>query len=145
MKSLGEANKKLSAGQQKDKQEFEKLKASDDYRERITQLFQSRVGTPYKKDQLLDIYHQADKRFELQIPPGWKDKGKKTYGKYGDVILWFQLLEYARAYNKPILFITDDVKSDWFLSAQENNGKPRPRPELVQEMYVEAGVLLHIY
>jgi len=40
---------------------------------------------------------------------------------------------------------SDDVKSDWFLSAQEGNGKPRPRPELVQEMYVEAGVLPHIY
>src|SRR5713101_2888974 len=58
MKALGESNKKLSAGQQKDRQEFEKLKASDNYRERITQLFQSRVGAPYKKDQLLDIYRQ---------------------------------------------------------------------------------------
>lgn len=145
MKALGEANKKLSLGQQKDRRKFENLKASDDFRERVTQLFQSRVGAPYKKDQMLDIYRQADKRFELQIPPGWKDKTKKTYGKYGDVILWFQLLEYARAHNKPILFITDDVKSDWFLSAQENNGKPLPRPELVQEMFIEAGVLLHIY
>jgi PIN like domain len=145
IRALAEANKKLSAGQHKGRQEFEKLKASDSYRERITQLFQSRIGDPYKKDQLLDIYRQADKRFELQIPPGWKDKTKKTYGKYGDVILWFQLLEYARVHNKPILFITDDVKSDWFLSAQEGNGKPRPRSELVQEMYVEAGVLLHVY
>ncbi len=142
---LAEANKNLSAGQQKGRQEFEKLKASDNYRERITQLFQGRVSAPYKKDQLLDIYRQADKRFELQIPPGWKDKGKKTNDRYGDVILWFQILEYALAHHKPILFITDDVKSDWFLSAQEGNGKPRPRPELVQEMYVEAGVLLHIY
>ncbi len=145
IKALGEANEKLSAGQQKYRQKFEKLKVSDIYRERITQLFQSRVGAPYNKDQLLDLYRQADKRFELQIPPGWKDKSKKAYDKYGDVILWFQLIEYARAHNKPILFITDDGKSDWFLSAQEGNGKPRPRPELIQEMYVETGALLHIY
>ena len=142
---LAEANMKLSAGQQKGRQEFEILKASDTYRERITYLFQSRIGQAYRRDQLLDIYRQADKRFELQIPPGWKDKIKKTYGKYGDVILWFQLLDYARVHNKPILFITDDVKSDWFLSDQEGNGKSRPRPELVQEMHVEAGVLLYIY
>src|SRR6266487_4233467 len=89
IRALSEANKKLSAGQLKGRQEFEKLKASDSYRERITQLFQSRIGDPYKKDQLLEIYRQADKRFELQIPPGWKDKTKKSYGKYGDVILWF--------------------------------------------------------
>ena len=142
---LAEANRRLSEGLQKGRQEFENLKASDIYRERITHLFQNRIGNPYKRDQLLDVYRQADKRFELQIPPGWKDKTKKTYGKYGDVILWFQLLDYARVHNKPILFITDDVKSDWFVSDQESNGKARPRPELVQEMYEEAGVLLHIY
>lgn len=135
----------LSEGQQRGRQEFESLKASDIFRERITQLFQGRIGGPYRRDQLLDIYSQADKRLELQIPPGWKDKSKKTYGKYGDVIIWFQLLEYASEHHKPILFITDDVKSDWFLSAQEGNGISKPRPELVQEMYVEAGVLLHLY
>jgi len=145
MKALGKANSKLSASQQRDRGEYELLKTSDNYRERIMQLFQSRIGAPYKKDQLLDIYRQADKRFELQIPPGWKDKRKKTYDKYGDVILWFQLLNYAHAYNVPIIFVTDDVKSDWFLPVQESNGLPRPRPELVQEMYVEAGVLLHVY
>src|SRR2546423_364992 len=145
MKALGVANSKLSAGQNTSKQEFEKLKASDSYREKVTQLFQSRTGAPYRKDQLLDIYRQADKRFELQIPPGWKDKSKKTYDKYGDVILWFQLIDYAHAYNKPIIFVTDDIKADWFLPVQESNGYPRPRPELVQEMFVEGGVLLHVY
>jgi predicted nucleic acid-binding protein len=143
--ALAEANRKLSAGQQKHRQEYEELKTSDSYRDRIMHLFQSRIGDPYKKYQLLDIYLQADKRFGMQIPPGWKDKGKKTYDKYGDVILWFQLLEYAHAHKKPIIFITDDVKSDWFLSSQEGHGKPLPRPELVQEMHVEAGVLLHVY
>jgi predicted nucleic acid-binding protein len=145
VRALGESNRKLSAGQQRHRQEFENLKISDSHRERIIRLFQGKIGTPYKKNQLFDIYHQADKRFELQIPPGWKDKGKKTYDKYGDVILWFQLLDYAHANNKSILFITDDVKSDWFLPPQEGNGHPRPRPELVQEMYGEADILLHVY
>ena len=86
---LAEANKKLSEGLQKGKQEFERLKVSDIYREGLAHLFQGRIGEPYKRDQRIDIYRQADKRFELQIPPGWKDKSKKTYGKYGDVILWF--------------------------------------------------------
>jgi hypothetical protein len=55
------------------------------------------------------------------------------------------LIDYAHAHNKPIIFVTDDIKSDWFLPTQESNGFPRPRPELVQEMFVEGGVLLHVY
>jgi CRISPR-associated Csx14 family protein len=143
--ALGKANHELSTGQRTNKRELEKLKKSDGYREQIAKLFQGRIGEPYKKDRLADLYYQADKRFELQIPPGWKDKSKKTYGKYGDVILWFQLLDYAHEHKKPIILVTDDVKSDWFLSAQENNGHAQPRPELVQEMLVETRVSLHIY
>lgn len=145
LKALAEANEKLSTGQQRGKREFGRLKTDDSYSERITQLYQGKIGEPYKRAQLFEIYRQADKRYELQIPPGWKDKGKPTQDKYGDVILWFQLLDYAQVHNKPILFITDDVKSDWFLSAEESLRKPRPRPELIQEMYEEAGVLLYVY
>jgi PIN like domain len=145
IKSLREANDKLSTNQKTSKEEIEKLKVSDGYRERVAQLFQDKIGTPYSRESLFGIYKLADKRFELQIPPGWKDKGKKTYDKYGDVVLWFQLVDYAFLQKKPILFVTDDVKSDWFLPMQESNGLHRPRPELVQEMFVEAGVLLHIY
>ncbi len=145
VQALGKANAELSENQRSARQEITNLKQFDIYREKIAQLFKGRIGEPYKKDQLVDLYFQADKRFELQIPPGWKDKGKKTFGKYGDVILWFQLLDYARAHHKPIILVTDDVKSDWFLSAQENNGYIQPRSELVQEMFVEAHVLFHAY
>lgn len=46
-KALGAANKKLSQEQNQYKKEFENLRASDDRREKIEQLFQDRVGTPY--------------------------------------------------------------------------------------------------
>jgi hypothetical protein len=145
IKELSQANKKLSEGRDISKQEGEKLKSSDTYRDKLAQLFQDKIGTAYSREDLQKIYVQADKRLELNIPPGYKDKGKKTYGKYGDIILWFQLIDRARLDKKPVIFVTDDVKSDWFLQPQENNPHHRPRPELVQEMFVEAGVLLHIY
>jgi PIN like domain len=64
--------------------------------------------------------------------------------RYGDIILWFQLLDYARYQKKPIIFITDDGKKDWWI--RDSQGKPiRPLPELIQEMFVEASVLLHMY
>jgi hypothetical protein len=59
-------------------------------------------------------------------------------------MLWFQLLDYARSQKKPIIFVTDDGKKDWWI--RDSQGKPiNPLPELIQEMFIEAGVLLHLY
>jgi len=124
------------------------LKESDPLREKIEELFKEKdkIGVPYSKEKLADLYRQAELRFERHIPPGWEDEGKKDYIKrYGDVILWFQLIDHARIQKRPIIFITDDVKQDWWLSGEEAQGPIRPRPELVQEMYLEANVLFHMY
>src|SRR5258708_25912565 len=87
------------------KTKYEELKASDHHRERIAKLFQGKVVSPYDKEKMLELYRQADKRFELQIPPGWKDKRKKEYNKYGDAILCFQIIDHAHSQKKPIIFI----------------------------------------
>jgi hypothetical protein len=73
------------------------------------------------------------------------DLGSYEYNKYGDVILWFQMLDFAKSIRKPILFVTDDGKSDWYLSKEESKGIMKPRPELVQEMLVEANVIVQLY
>src|SRR5258708_33129792 len=53
-------------------------------------------------------------------------------------------MDYARTEKKPIVFVTDDGKKDWWI--RDTKGKPiKPLPALVQEMFVEAGVLLHMY
>ena len=81
---------------------------------------------------------------ELRIPPGWEDEGKHNFKAYGDIVLWFQLIDYARTQKKPIIFVTDDGKKDWWI--RDTKGKPiKPLPALVQEMFVEADVLLHMY
>ncbi len=54
-------------------------------------------------------------------------------------------MDFARSQKKPIIFVTDDGKKDWWLSDIKSQGQARPLPELVQEMFVEAGVLLHMY
>lgn len=145
-KALGAANAQLTQELTKYEKEYEKLKTSDNLRKKIAQLFQGKVGNPYDREKMLELYRQADKRFELQIPPGWKDKSKKKYNKYGDVVLWFQLIDYARSQKKSIIFVTDDEKSDWYMSREESRTNAiRPRPELVQEMLREADVLLHMY
>ena len=129
----------------KAKSEHPKYKEADPLRERIDELFHGRVGKSYPKDKLEEKYQEAQLRLERQIPPGLEDAGKKGLKKYGDVILWFQLIDYACAQKKPIIFTTDDVKKDWWLTSEESRGPIRPRPELAQEIYAEANVPFYMY
>jgi hypothetical protein len=84
----------------------------------------------------------AKQRYEKEQPPGYADKKNKE-DPYGDVILWFQLLDYAKEQEIPIIFVTDDRKDDWWTQHQ---GKIiSPRPELIQEMNNVAGVQFYMY
>lgn len=117
----------------------------DTFRDKIDELFGGKIGNPYDEAVLKEKYQEAERRFELNIPPGPEDAGKKSITRYGDVILWFQLLDFVTAEKKPIIFITDDVKEDWWLSPTQSHSPIRPHPELVQEMYLKAGVSFHMY
>ena len=65
-----------------------------------------------------DIYRwceDGEKRFKGEIPPGFKDANNKDgVRKYSDLIIWQEILRYARHELKDLIFITDDVKSDWW-------------------------------
>ena len=86
---------------------------------------------------------------------GYKDSKKEkdeldsfSYGgliykkKFGDLIVWRQIIEYAKSSNlKDIIFVTDDAKSDWWWKI--DSGGPKTigaRPELVEEISREADV-----
>ncbi|WP_353930248.1 PIN domain-containing protein [Okeanomitos corallinicola TIOX110] len=110
----------------------------------LDKILDGRIGNPYPNP--LDIYKLAEERFQYLIPPGYKDKDDKNKSVpdiYGDAILWLQLIDYAKSEKKPIIFVTDEEKEDWWL---KNNRKIiSPRPELVQEMLTEAGVKFYMY
>jgi hypothetical protein len=134
----------------------QKLTGSDHLRDRIEALFSGKVGEPINsQEELALLYKQADERFKLKIPPGYMDDGKDEKGsdeylsgglihkrKYGDFVLWNQLLSYAkRADKKSIIFITDDTKEDWWWQLDVNGEKTiGPRPELRDEAKRIGGV-----
>ncbi|BAZ86876.1 hypothetical protein NIES806_30930 [Dolichospermum compactum NIES-806] len=103
----------------------------------MIEILNGKIGNPYSD--LLYIYKLSEERFKYSVPPGYEDAKKKPVpDMYGDAILWLQLIDYAKSEKKPIIFVTDDDKEDWWL---ESGGKTiSPRPELVQEMLTEAGV-----
>jgi hypothetical protein len=137
------ATKKVKRNLSKAKQEHPNLINFDELRDKITEILNGKVGKPYSKDKLKAICKETEQRFKESIPPGYKDNKKPEPDKYGDILLWFQLIDYAKSEKKPLTFITDDMKEDWWL---EHEGKIiSPRPELIQEMSFEANVQFYMY
>ena len=94
---------------------------------RITDLFDDKVGSPYASDRLANIYNDGEKRYQANIPPGFMDaKGKKDNSKYGDLVLWFQIMDKAKEKKSPVVFICDDAKEDWWWVFSGKTIGPRP-------------------
>jgi hypothetical protein len=139
---LDEAVKKIEETVSQQGRILEGFLEADPVEERLDAIFRGRVGPPYHD--MHDIYARAEQRLQLSIPPGFKDAAeKKDFHRYGDIVLWFQLLDHAKAQKKNIVFVTSDAKTDWWL---ERGGKTvGPRPELLQEMHATAGSKFHMY
>jgi len=110
---------------------------------RLAGLFGGKTGQPYDEPTLKTIYADGAQRYARAIPPGYKDDKKGEPDKYGDLLIWLQLIDLAKLRNKSIIFITGDTKEDWWL--QHRGETFGPRPELRQEMMVAAGVHFYMY
>lgn len=125
------------------KQKHPNLIDGDELRETITNLFEGKVGSAYSPDKLEEIYNTGKKRYDRSIPPGFEDKKKDSVRKYGDLILWFQIIDHAKSTKKPVIFVTDDRKEDWWLKFR---GKTiGPHPELINEIFSTADVNFYMY
>ncbi len=123
--------------------EHPNLLDSDNLRDKLTELFEGKVGSPCPPKKLEKIYKKGKIRYDRQIPPGFKDKNKKEINEYGDLVLWFQIIEHAKSTKKSIIFITDDRKEDWWLKFK---GKIiGPHPELINEIFSKTGVNFYMY
>jgi len=117
---------------------------SDEISKKVNKLFDGRIGENYPEEKLFKMHKRAEKRIKGCIPPGYEDrKHKKPPELYGDVIIWLQLIDQAKSQKKPIIFVTEENKDDWWL---KNNKKIiGPRPQLRCEMLNEAGVSFQLY
>jgi predicted nucleic acid-binding protein len=100
--------------------------------ERLLDLFDSKVGEPFEQNILLDLHKEADERFKKLIPPGYMDNTQnKGDRKYGDFILWKQILIFAKKESQPIIFVTAEKKEDWWI--RRNGEIVSPHEKLRQE------------
>ncbi len=113
----------------------------------VSSLLNDKIGEGYSEAKLHEVYKESELRYSKQIPPGYKDAegpNKKTgEAAYGDLLVWFQMIDKATEIKAPIVFISNDKKEDWWwISKGRTIG---PRPELVEEMYEKASVPFYIY
>lgn len=88
-----------------------------------------KIGKEYTYDEQLEISKEGVFRYSEQIPPGYEDADEKIgMQKYGDLFAWKQILTFAREEKKSVLFITNDVKEDWY-----DKDLNAPRYELLKE------------
>lgn len=101
----------------------------------LTSLFDGKVGDPYDDERLKEIYNIGERRYEECLPPGYKDAGKDSDHRFGDLIIWFQIIDKAKQSDRDIIFVTDDEKEDWWWISRGN--KIGPRRELITEFRKE--------
>lgn len=83
-----------------------------------------------------DLIKELEKRFSFKIPPGYKDSSKDD-GGIGDLAIWLSLLELGANRRKDVIFVTEDIKPDWW--NQSNGAEFLPRYELIDEFRRDAG------
>ena len=102
-------------------------------------------GNPFMVSDVLEIIKEGELRYRNTIPPGYMDSGdKKGTQIYGDLIIWKEVLLYAKDNKKDIIFVCDDVKGDWYI-ADEKKKLFTPRHELLKEFHDVTGKECWIY
>lgn len=123
---------------QQNKQIHSARASQDEIQKDLRALFDDRVGEPFTEEELEAICKEGEERYSKRIPPGFKD-GAKTedeftasiHRRFGDFIIWRQLLKMSTEQKKGIIFVNDDKKEDWWYIFK---GKTiGPRPELIKE------------
>jgi hypothetical protein len=111
----------------------------------LTELFDEKITPSFNDEELEAIYKEGESRYLKKTPPGYEDeKNKEDERKYGDLILWKQIIRTAKKEKKSIILVTDERKTDWWWKIKDGRNMG-PRQELVQELYNEAGVDFHMY
>jgi hypothetical protein len=111
----------------------------------LSKIFDGKISDGFTKDELNDIYKEGEERYKKKIPPGFEDeKNKEGERKYGDLILWKQVIKVASNIKKDIILVTDERKIDWWWRIKDGRNMG-PRQELVEEIKTQANVNFHMY
>jgi hypothetical protein len=124
-------------------EQYPDFSSNDVLTDDLVELFNNKTGSGFSEDEKNEFFNEGRKRFASKIPPGYCDFEKPEPDRYGDLILWKEILWKAKQEKRPVIFITNDKKDDWW---QKESGKTiGPRPELLKEAFQETGQKVWIY
>lgn len=136
------------------RQEIDNIANDDKIEKAIQQLTH---GEAFTFAEIKEIIKEGHIRFANHVAPGYKDAEHKSgIRKYGDLILWKEILRYAKMRQKDIIFVTNDVaKGDWAIvdetAVDKKAEKPlkeevgHPRRELLAEFEEATGHSIWFY
>lgn len=107
----------------------------------LTALFndQTMIGKPYSRKRSKAIYKLGRRRYAANAPPGYKDDDRKPEPfKFGDLIVWMQIIDVAKKRAVPVILVTDDDKDDWTYDSS-GRGAQITHPMLRAEFKKAAG------
>lgn len=133
----------IKSSLEKGEKQHRDLISTDPIRDQVTKLFDQRVGPAKGDDELKMLYKEGEIRYAHKTPPGYCDLKKLEPDRYGDLVIWQQLIDYTTTSQKPVIFVTDDLKEDWWEYAEDQ--RVGPRPELRHEFLRKTERNIHIY
>jgi len=113
---------------------------------KLSSLLGGKIGSGDAPDREQKYPDEGEKRYKAKIPPGFRDASKDDdpLQRYGDYIVWRQLLDQVQAVKAPFfIFATDDSSDDWWW---KQDGKTiGPHPSLIHEAKREANSRAYLY
>lgn len=110
----------------------------------IETVLEGRVGPPLSEQDYAAAVKEGQRRAAAGEPPGFADERKSSRGfegAAGDYLVWEQVLVEASSREvSSVVFVTGDVKRDWW--RYEGGNARGPRVELAREMEQRCGAHL---
>lgn len=97
---------------------------------KISNSLGDKVLDGFSDAEIESIESEGQQRYENSVPPGYKDVEKES-NKYGDLIIWKEILRFADEKKCSVIFISRDLKEDWIM--EYHGMQCGPRYELIKE------------
>lgn len=98
----------------------------------------SQVGPAYDEHKKKELVPIIEEKYKNQLYPGYQDSGKPDGTKYNDAFIWLQTIEYSKENQKDIIFVTGDLKEDWWNINKETKKRTIKKP-MINDFMVSTG------
>lgn len=104
---------------------------------KLVDALERKVGEPFGDAEYPKFIKEGLKRIDDKVPPGYMDKSKEGDRAAADYLVWEQVLQETSRRACDVLFVTADMKEDWW--RKERGFNRGPRHELAEELRERGG------